>query len=57
LAIATIKATLEHVLNDTVYEYTIPLAIRFNDGVNGVINDLGLPWTGARLGCRTEYWF
>jgi len=52
-----IKATLEQVLNDAFYNYTIPLAIKFNDGVKGVIDELDLPWTVARLGCRTEYWF
>lgn len=57
LAIATIKATLEHVLNDDFYAYTVPLAVRFNQGVQGVIEELHLPWTVARLGCRTEYWF
>lgn len=57
LAIAMIKATLDQVLNEAFYEYTIPLALRFNGGVKGVINELGLPWTVARLGCRTEYWF
>ncbi|MCG6910891.1 MAG: aspartate aminotransferase family protein [Deltaproteobacteria bacterium] len=57
LAIATIRATLEKVLNEAFYEYAIPLAVRFNDGVQGVIEALRLPWTVARLGCRTEYWF
>ena len=48
---------MEQVLNDGFYEYTIPLAIRFNDVVKGVIDEVSLPWTVARLGCRTEYWF
>jgi glutamate-1-semialdehyde 2,1-aminomutase len=37
LAIAMIKTTLASVLNDTTYQYTIPLAIKFNDGVKGII--------------------
>ena len=31
--------------------------MRFNEGVKGIIDDLDLPWSVARLGCRTEYWF
>jgi glutamate-1-semialdehyde 2,1-aminomutase len=57
MAVAMIKVTLEKVLNDAAYEYTIPLAMQFNDGVRGVIDEMDLPWTVARLGCRTEYWF
>ena len=57
LAIATIKATLEQVLNDNFFKYAVPLAMAFNKGVKGAIDEFGLPWTVTRLGCRTEYWF
>jgi len=57
LAVATIKATLQDVLNDAAYDHSIPLAVKFNEGVQGVIDEYNLPWTVIQLGCRTEYWF
>jgi glutamate-1-semialdehyde 2,1-aminomutase len=32
------------------------LAERWADGVQAVIDELGLPWVVTRLGCRAEYW-
>ncbi|MHB1345334.1 MAG: aspartate aminotransferase family protein [Thermoleophilia bacterium] len=57
LALAAMRATLRDVLNEAAYQQTIPLAERFNAGVEGVIAEFGLPWIVKRLGCRTEYWF
>jgi glutamate-1-semialdehyde 2,1-aminomutase len=57
LSLAAMRATLEHVLTEQTYAYTIPLAERFNAGVEEVIAEFGLPWIIKRLGCRAEYWF
>ncbi len=57
LSTAAMRATLEHVLTAAAYERTIPLAVRFAEGVEGVIREKALPWHVARLGCRAEYWF
>ncbi len=57
LSIAAMRATLEHVLTESAYAHTIALAERFTDGVQSVIDALGLPWHVTRLGCRAEYWF
>ena len=57
LSLAAMRATLEHVLTDSAYEKTIPLATRFAEGVQAVIGEFALPWTVQQLGCRAEYWF
>ena len=57
LSIAAMRATLEHVLTESAYKKAIDLSIRFTQGVESVISDLGLPWIVKRLGCRSEYWF
>ena len=57
LALAAIRATLEHVLTDSAYEKTIPLATRFTQGVEETIREFNLPWNVQQLGCRAEYWF
>ncbi|HWA55626.1 MAG TPA: hypothetical protein VG692_00115, partial [Gemmatimonadales bacterium] len=56
-AVAAMRATLEQVLTDASYARTIPLAERFQAGVEGVIAEYRLPWIVKRLGCRAEYWF
>jgi glutamate-1-semialdehyde 2,1-aminomutase len=56
-ALAAMRATLEQVLTDACYARTIPLAERFQTGVEGVIAEFNLPWIVKRLGCRAEYWF
>jgi glutamate-1-semialdehyde 2,1-aminomutase len=56
-ALAAMRATLEHVLTEACYARTIPLAERFQAGVERVIAEFGLPWIVKRLGCRAEYWF
>ncbi len=56
-ALAAMRATLEQVLTESAYARTIPLAVRFQAGVEGVIREFRLPWIVKRLGCRAEYWF
>jgi glutamate-1-semialdehyde 2,1-aminomutase len=57
LALAAMRATLGDVLTPEAYSHTIPLAERFQRGVEAVIREFGLPWIVKRLGCRAEYWF
>ncbi len=57
LSIAAMRATLEHVLTQETYDYTIPLAARFVEGVQSVIDEFELPWHVTQLGCRAEYGF
>ncbi|MCB9450194.1 MAG: aspartate aminotransferase family protein [Anaerolineaceae bacterium] len=57
LSLAAIRATLEHVLTEEAYAHTIPLANRFCEGVQSVIDEFALSWHVTRLGCRAEYWF
>lgn len=57
LALAAMRATLADVLTAEAYGKTIPLAERFQAGVEGVVREYGLPWIVKRLGCRAEYWF
>ncbi len=57
LALAAMRATLQNVLTQEAYDKTIPLATRFRDGVEAVIDEFQLPWIIKQLGCRVEYWF
>jgi glutamate-1-semialdehyde 2,1-aminomutase len=57
LSLAAMRAALEHVLTEEAFARTIPLAMRWAEGVQSVINDLDLPWCVTQLGCRAEYWF
>lgn len=57
LSMAAIRATLSEVLTDEAFEYTIPLATRFSDGVRSVVAEHGLPWNVTQLGARAEYRF
>lgn len=57
LALAAIRATLQHVLTREAYGRMIPLADRFTEGVLEVIDEFSLPWIVKQLGCRAEYWF
>jgi glutamate-1-semialdehyde 2,1-aminomutase len=57
LSIAAMKATLEHVLTAQAYAITIPLAERFTQGVQKIIDQFEIPWHVTQLGCRAEYWF
>jgi glutamate-1-semialdehyde aminotransferase len=56
-SLAVMRATLEHVLTDEAFERMVDLGERWADGVKGVIEARGLPWTIQRIGARAEYWF
>lgn len=55
-SMATMRATLEHILTPAQYARNIPLAIRFQEDVERVMHEFKLPWIIKRLGCRVEYW-
>ncbi len=57
IAAGAIKATLETVLTQEAYDHMIPLAKRFADGVQSVIDEKQLPWRVILLGSRLEYLF
>ncbi len=57
LSLAAMRVTLEHILIAKNFEKMIPLAARFNQGVNAEIKKNGLPWNVQQLGCRAEYTF
>jgi glutamate-1-semialdehyde 2,1-aminomutase len=56
LSMAAMRATLEGVLTPAMYARNIPLAVRFCEGVEAVVEEFRLPWIVKRLGCRAEYW-
>ena len=57
LALAAMRATLEKVITKQAFRKMMPLAERFEKGVNDVITSRGVPWHVARLGVRIEYHF
>lgn len=57
LSVAAMRATLEHVLTDEAYAEMTSLSTRFTEGVRGVVEAHGLPWSVVQLGARTEYRF
>jgi glutamate-1-semialdehyde aminotransferase len=57
LSLAAIRATLGEVLTDEAFGRMIPLAERWEAGVNDVIRSRGVPWHVTRLGARAEYHF
>lgn len=57
LSLAAVRATLGEVLTDEAFARMIPLAERWEEGVNEVIAASGAPWHVTRLGCRAEYHF
>ncbi len=57
LSMAAIRATLTEVLTDEAFARMIPLAERFEAGVNGVLATWDVPWHVTRLGARAEYHF
>lgn len=57
LSMAAMKATLQYVLTEEMYQRGMPLADRFEAGVKSVIAEFDLPWVVKRLGLRVEYWF
>lgn len=57
LSLAAMKATLIEVLTQENFNHMIDLGTRWSDGVDAVIDEFNLPWTGNRLGARGEYMF
>lgn len=57
LSLAAVRATLSEVLTAEAFEGMIALARRWQEGVEGAIAQVGLPWHVTRLGCRAEYHF
>jgi glutamate-1-semialdehyde aminotransferase len=57
LTLAAMRATLGEVLTAEAFDQMIPLAGRWADGVQTVIDANSLPWSVTRLGARAEYWF
>ncbi|HEY7968527.1 MAG TPA: transaminase [Candidatus Limnocylindrales bacterium] len=57
LGAAAIRATLGEVLTDEAFGRMIPLAERWESGVNDVIARRAMPWHVTRLGARAEYHF
>lgn len=57
LAMSAMRATLSHSLLPEQFDYTIPLAARWADGVAAACVAYGLVWHVQQLGCRVEYWF
>jgi glutamate-1-semialdehyde aminotransferase len=57
LSLAAVRATLGEVLTAQAFERMIPLAERWEAGVNEVIRRRGVPWHVTRLGARAEYHF
>jgi glutamate-1-semialdehyde 2,1-aminomutase len=57
LSLAAVTATLTEVLTDQAFVRMEALAVRWTDGVQGVLDRTGAPWHVTRLGCRAEYAF
>ncbi|HST42453.1 MAG TPA: transaminase, partial [Conexibacter sp.] len=57
ISVAAMRATLEEVLTDDAFTGMTALATRFADGVRGIVEQHGLPWSIQQLGARAEYRF
>jgi len=57
LSMAAARAALGEVLTVDAFERMMPLAERWEDGVNEAIGRHGAPWSVTRLGARAEYHF
>jgi glutamate-1-semialdehyde 2,1-aminomutase len=57
LALAAVRATLSSTLREKDFDIMIPLATRWAQGVQSVIDEYALDWNVQQLGCRAEYWF
>jgi len=55
LAIAAMRATLEHVMTDEAYAHMDALAARLADGLTGIVRNYGLSWHVVRVGARVEF--
>jgi glutamate-1-semialdehyde aminotransferase len=57
LSMAAMRATLAEVLTPSAFDRMIPLAERWETGVNEVLRAGGVGWHVTRLGARAEYHF
>ena len=57
LSMAATRAALGEVLTAAAFERMLPLAERWERGVNQAIARCGAPWSVTRLGARAEYHF
>ena len=57
LSLAAARATLAEVLTDAAFGRMLPLAERWEAGVDEVLARRAVPWHVTRLGCRAEYHF
>jgi glutamate-1-semialdehyde 2,1-aminomutase len=57
LSLAAARATLSHVLDDSAWEHTEPLAGRLAAGIEEALRRHDAPWHVVQLGCRAEYRF
>jgi glutamate-1-semialdehyde 2,1-aminomutase len=55
LALAAMRATLEHVMTDAAYAHMERLAARLEAGLGRVVATLALAWHVARVGARVEF--
>ena len=57
LSLAATRATLGEVLTAAAFDRMVPLAERWEAGVNAVLAERAVPWHVTRLGARAEYHF
>lgn len=57
LSVAAMRATLEKVITQKAFDRMMPLAVRFEKGIDDVIREYEVPWNVTRLGVRIEYHF
>jgi glutamate-1-semialdehyde 2,1-aminomutase len=57
VSMAAARATLSTVLNDAAYEHTQVLGSRLADGLEGIVEGAGLPWTVHRFWPRSGLTF
>jgi glutamate-1-semialdehyde 2,1-aminomutase len=55
LALSAMRASLEKVITPKAYDRMVPLAKRFDEGVERTIQETGVVWHTVRLGTRVEY--
>jgi len=57
LALAAMRATLQHVITKEAFDRMISLATRWTKGVARTIKEFRVPWHVVQLGARAEYRF
>jgi glutamate-1-semialdehyde aminotransferase len=57
LSMAAVGATLTEVLTPEAFDHMESLAIMWQQGIQEIIDEFGLPWQVSRVGCRGEYSF